>query len=68
MSVSPLLTVLRLLACATASMGSSDILFLLGFGLYLVVILVLTTATAEVDAILQNVLEITLLTHTELSY
>ena len=39
-------------------MRASDILLLLGFGLHLTVVLVLITATTEVDAILKDVLEI----------
>ena len=39
-------------------MRASDILLLLGFGLHLTVVLVLITATTEVDAIFKDVLEI----------
>ena len=39
-------------------MRACDILLLLGFGLHLTVVLVLITATTEVDAILKDVLEI----------
>ena len=44
-------------------MSTRDILLFLGLGLYLVVLLTGTTTTPEVNAILQNLQEITLLTH-----
>ena len=58
MSVGPLLAVLRFLTCAAASMGSSDILFLLGLGLYLAIVFRFVTSTSEVDAVFEYMLEI----------
>ena len=63
MSVCPLLTVFGLLLGRAATVSTSDILLFLGLGLYLVVLFTGTTTTTEVYAILQNLLEITLLTH-----
>ena len=63
MPIGPLLTVFGLLLGRTATVGTSDILLFLGLGLDLVVLFAGTTATTEVNAILQNLLEITLLTH-----
>ena len=63
MSVGPLFTVFGLLLCRATTVSASDILLFLGLGLYLVVLFARTTATTEVNAILQNLLEITLLTH-----
>ena len=57
-SVGTLLTILGFLAGRTAAMSPSDILFLLGFGLYLAVVLWLITSTSEVDAVLEDMLEI----------
>ena len=39
-------------------MSPSDILFLLGFGLHLAVVLRLVTSASEVDAVLEDMLEI----------
>ena len=63
MSVGPLLTVFGLLLGRAATVSTSDILLFLGLGFYLVLCFAGTTATTEVNAILQNLLEITLLTH-----
>ena len=63
MSVCPLLTVFSLLLGRATTVGTSDVLLFLGLGLHLVVLLAGTTATSEVYAILQNVLEIRFLTH-----
>ena len=63
MPIGPLLTVFGLLLSRATTVSASDILLFLGLGLYLVVLFVGTTATTEVNAILQNLLEITLLTH-----
>ena len=41
-------------------MGTSDILFLLGLGLHLATLLRLVTTTSEVDAVLEDTLEIVL--------
>ena len=58
MTIGTLLTILRLLACTAATMGSRDILLLLGFGLYLTTVLRLVTSTSEVDAVFENILKI----------
>ena len=63
MPIGPLLTVFGFLLGRTATVSASDILLFLGLGLYLVLLFARTTATTEVNAILQNLLEITLLTH-----
>ena len=56
--VCTLLAILGFLTSRAATVGTSNILLLLGFGLHLTVVLVLITATTEVDAILKDVLEI----------
>ena len=58
MSVGSLLTVFRLLTGRTAAVGTSDILFLLGLGLHLAIVLRLVTSTSEVDAVFEYVLKI----------
>ena len=58
MTVSPLLTVFRLLAGTAAAMSPSDILLLLGFGLHLASILWLVTSTSKVDAVFEDILKI----------
>jgi len=58
MTIGALLTVLRLLTGTAATMGSRDILLLLGFGLHLAIFLRLVTSTSEVDAIPQYILKI----------
>ena len=63
MPVSPLLTVFGLLPCRAATVSTSDVFFLLGFGLHLVFILSRPSATSEVNAILKNEAEIVFLTH-----
>ena len=63
MPIGTLLTVFGFLLGRTTTVGTSDILLFLGLGLYLVVLFARATATTEVNAILQNLLEITLLTH-----
>ena len=63
MPVGPLFTVFSLLLGRAATVGTSDVLLFLRLGLHLVVLLAGTTATSEVDTVLQNLLEITLLTH-----
>ena len=57
-SVGTLFAILGFLSGRTAAMSPSDILFLLGFGLHLAVILRLITSTSEVDAVLEDMLEI----------
>ena len=51
MAVRPLLTVLGLLTCRTATVSTSDILLLLGLGLYLAIVFRLVSSTSEVDAV-----------------
>ena len=63
MSVGPLLTVFGLLLCRATTVSASDVLLFLGLGLYLVILLAGTTTATKRNAILQNALEITLLTH-----
>ena len=63
MPVGPLLTVFGLLLGRATTVSTSDVLLFLGLGFYLVLCFAGTTATTEVNAILQNLLEITLLTH-----
>jgi len=63
MPIGTLLTVFGFLLGRAATVGTSDVLLFLGLGLDLVVLFARTTATTEVNAILQNLLEITLLTH-----
>ena len=63
MPVGPLFTVFGLLLSRATTVSTSDVLLFLGLGLHLVVLLAGTTATSEVDTVLQNLLEITLLTH-----
>ena len=58
MSVGTLLTILGLLSGRAAAVGTGDILLLLGFGLHLAVVLRLIASSPEVDAVLENVLEI----------
>ena len=58
MTIGALLTVLRLLTGTAATMGSRDILLLLGFGLYLAIVLRLVTSTSEVDAVFEDILKV----------
>ncbi len=58
MTISALLTVFGLLACAAAAMSPRDILLLLGFGLYLAIVLRLVTSASEVDAVFEDVLKV----------
>ena len=58
MTIGTLLTVLRLLTGTAATMGSRDILLLLGFGLYLAIVLRLVTSTSEVDAVFEDILNV----------
>ena len=58
MTIGTLLTVLCLLAGTAAPMGSRDILLLLGFGLYLAIVLRLVTSTSEVDAVFEDILKV----------
>ena len=58
MSVGTLLTILGLLSGRTATVGTGDILLLLGFGLHLAVVFRLITASAETDAVFEDILKI----------
>ena len=58
MAVSPLLTVFGFLTGRAAAMSTSDILFLLGLGLHLAIVLRLITSASEVDTILKDILKI----------
>ena len=58
MTVGALLAVLGFLTCRTATVGPRDILFLLGLGLHLAVVLGLIASTAEVNAVFKNILEV----------
>ena len=58
MTVGPLLTVFGFLTSRAATVSTSNILFLLGFGFYLAIVFRLVTSTSEVDAVLKNVLKI----------
>ena len=58
MTIGTLFTVLRLLTGTAATMGSRDILLLLGFGLYLAIVLRLVTSTSEVDAVFEDILKV----------
>ena len=58
MTIGTLLTVLRLLTGTAAPMGSRDIFLLLGFGLYLAIVLRLVTSTSEVDAVFEDILKV----------
>lgn len=62
--VGPLFAVLGLLFGRATAVGTSDVLFLLGFSLYFSFVGVFPFApTTEVDAILQNALEIVFSCH-----
>ena len=58
MAVSPLLTVFGFLTGRAAAMSTSDILFLLGLGLHLAIVLRLVTSASEVDAVFEYILKI----------
>ena len=58
MSVGTLLTVFGFLTGRTAAVGTSDILLLLGFGLYLAIVFRLVTSTSEVDTVFEYVLKV----------
>ena len=63
MTVSPLLTVLGFLPGRARTVGTGDILFLLGLGLYFVLFLAGTASSAKGDAIDEDILEVTFFTH-----
>ena len=58
MTIGALRTVLRLLTGTATAMSPRDILFLLGFGLYLAIVLRLVTSASEVDAVFKDILKI----------
>ena len=58
MTVGTLLAILGFLTCRTATMGTGDILLLLGFSLHLAIILWLITSTSEADTMLEDILKI----------
>ena len=58
MPVGPLLTVFGFLTGRAAAVGTSDVLFLLGLGLDLAVVLGLITASAKVDTVFEDILKI----------
>ena len=58
MAISPLLTVFGFLTGRTAAVGTSDILLLLGFGLYLAIVFRLITSTSEIDTVFEYVLKV----------
>ena len=66
MPVSPLLTVFGFLTSRATTVSTSDILFLLGLGLYLVLLFAGTTTTTEGDAIHEDILEVRFFTHTNI--
>src|SRR5574344_319054 len=68
MPVGSLFAVFCLLFGAAAAMGSSDVLFLLGFGLYLVVTRIVATSSSKGDTIFKNRIEIVALAHTIIFY
>ena len=57
-SVGSLLTVFGFLTSRATTVGTSDILFLLGLGLHLAGIFRLITSTTEVDAVFKDMLKI----------
>ena len=57
-AVNPLLTVFGFLTGRAAAMSTSDILFLLGLGLHLAIVLRLVTSASEVDAVFEYILKI----------
>ena len=58
MAVGALFAILRLLTGRATTVSSRDILFLLGLGLHLAIILGLITSTSEVDAVFKYMLKI----------
>ena len=58
MTIGPLFTVFGLLTSRAATMSTSDVLLLLGFGLHLAIVLRLVTSASEVDAVFEDMLEI----------
>ena len=58
MPVGPLLTVFGFLTGRAATVGTGDVLFLLGLGLDLAVVLGLIIASAKVDTVFEDILKI----------
>ena len=58
MPVGPLLTVFGFLSGRAATVGTGDVLFLLGLGLHLSFVLGLIAAPSEVDAVFEDILKI----------
>ena len=58
MTICPLLTVFGFLTGRAATVGTGDVLFLLGLGLDLAVVLGLITASAKVDTVFEDILKI----------
>ena len=63
MAVGPLLTVFGFLPSRAATVSTSDILFLLGLGFYLVILFARTTATTKRYAVYQDIFKIAFFTH-----
>jgi len=66
MTVSPLLTVFGFLPGRAAAVSAGNVFFLLGLGFHLVLRRSRTSAPSEVDAIDEDVLEISFLTHSQI--
>ncbi len=58
MTIGTLATDVGLLLGRTATMGTSDVLLLLGLGLHLAIIFWLVTSSSEVDAVLEYILKV----------
>ena len=58
MPVRPLLTVFGFLSGRAATVGTSDVLLLLGLGLHLAIVLGLIAPSSEVNAVFEDMLEI----------
>ena len=63
MPIGPLLTVFGLLTSRATAVSASDVFFLLGLGLHLVLLFAGTTATTKRYAVYQDVFKIAFLTH-----
>ena len=58
MAVCPLLTVLGFLPCRARTVGTGDVLFLLGLGLYLVLFFAGASSSAKGDTVNEDILEV----------
>ena len=58
MSVGTLFTIFGLLSRRATTVGTSDILLLLGFGFHLAIVFRLITASSEADTVFENILKI----------